>query len=128
MKLQKLIYYAHAFHLVNFKEKLIDENLQAWIYGPVFTKLYQEFCKHSYHALKKTSKGNDNKLLPNQKETINLVIEKFGNMDGGDLSEQTYKGKPWLNSFNKSCDWEQNVITDKDLIKYFSKKNINNVI
>ncbi|WEK82324.1 MAG: hypothetical protein PR2021_2520 [Candidatus Phytoplasma pruni] len=66
--------------------------------------------------------------MPNQKETINLVIEKFGNMDSGDLSEQTHKEKPWLNSFNKSCDWEQNAITDKDLIKYFSKKNINNVI
>ncbi|WP_265332888.1 Panacea domain-containing protein [Mulberry dwarf phytoplasma] len=56
MKLQKIIYYAHAFHLVNQKQKLINSTLQAWIYGPVFPELYIEFCKYSYNPVKKRIK------------------------------------------------------------------------
>lgn len=43
MKLQKLVYYAHAWYLANYDEPLISEPIQAWRYGPVIQSLYSEF-------------------------------------------------------------------------------------
>jgi uncharacterized phage-associated protein len=45
MHIQKLVYYAHAWHLaVDVSGRpLIDEPLEAWNYGPVIRSLYREF-------------------------------------------------------------------------------------
>ncbi len=43
MKLQKLVYYAHAWHLAFHGKPLIREEIQAWKYGPVIQELYHEF-------------------------------------------------------------------------------------
>lgn len=43
MKLQKLVYYAHAWSLALFNEPLIKDRIEAWRYGPVIPTLYEEF-------------------------------------------------------------------------------------
>ena len=43
MKLQKLVYYAHAWSLVIFNEPLINETIRAWKYGPVIDSIYHDF-------------------------------------------------------------------------------------
>ncbi|MFO0851363.1 MAG: DUF4065 domain-containing protein [Gemmataceae bacterium] len=50
MKMQKLVYYAHGWHLGLADKPLIDEPVQAWPYGPVVPSLYQEF-KHFGNGL-----------------------------------------------------------------------------
>ena len=45
MKVHKLVYFAHGWHLALTEKPLIDETLQAWAYGPVVPSLYHEF-KH----------------------------------------------------------------------------------
>lgn len=47
MKLQKLIYYIDAWHLVFFYEPLINENFEAWVHGPVVREVW-DFLKISY--------------------------------------------------------------------------------
>ena len=43
MKLQKLLYFAHGFWLASTGQPLIDEQPQAWQYGPVYPSAYHEF-------------------------------------------------------------------------------------
>ena len=43
MKLQKLVYIAHGWHLALFDASLIRERVQAWRWGPVIEDLYHEF-------------------------------------------------------------------------------------
>lgn len=43
MKLQKLVYYAHGWYAGHTGEPLINEQIEAWPYGPVIPSLYHEF-------------------------------------------------------------------------------------
>lgn len=43
LKLQKLVYFAHAWNLAIKDEPLVDEQPEAWDYGPVFSSVYHEF-------------------------------------------------------------------------------------
>ena len=43
MKMQKLVYLAHGWHLAIHDRPLISENFEAWPYGPVEEDLYHIF-------------------------------------------------------------------------------------
>ena len=45
MKLHKLLYYAHGWHLGFRDTPLLDETLEAWRYGPVVPSVYREFAR-----------------------------------------------------------------------------------
>ena len=42
MKIQKLVYFAHGWHLGFQEQPLSVEDAQAWQWGPVFPDLYHE--------------------------------------------------------------------------------------
>jgi uncharacterized phage-associated protein len=44
MKLRKLVYYAHGWHLGLTGKPLLNEEVQAWSFGPVLMSLYKEFA------------------------------------------------------------------------------------
>lgn len=43
MKLQKLVYYSHAWWLAFNNEPLFDDDVEAWPWGPVVRSLYLQF-------------------------------------------------------------------------------------
>ena len=57
MKLQKLIYFAHGWHLAIIGEPLIDECVQAWSYGPVIDSIYHEFKEYGSGPIKRHARS-----------------------------------------------------------------------
>ena len=57
MKLQKLVYIAHGWHLGLFDGLLISERVEAWRWGPVIESLYHEFKEFAKQPI--TRKAQD---------------------------------------------------------------------
>lgn len=116
MKLQKLLYYAHGWHLALTDEPLLDDRIEAWKWGPVIPSIYHEFKAFgnepigSVRAKKIALVPVDGKLririqtacLPdgeeskNAKAIVERVYKTFRPYNAIQLSQMTHKpGSPW---------------------------------
>ncbi len=97
MKLQKMVYLAHAWMLALHGIPLVQGRLEAWRYGPVFPQLY--------HALK--AKGAEPLTLADvpecdatfDEDETNLMVwavERYGPLSAARLSRLTHaQSSPW---------------------------------
>lgn len=122
MQIQKLVYISHGFNLAFLNKPLIDEDVQAWQYGPVIPSLYEEFRGFGNKPITKEAtittidddfnvKNIIPKIADNQtEELINAVWNKYKIYSGPNLSDLTHKtGTPWSivvqsNSFFSTID------------------------
>ena len=109
MKLQKLVYYAHGWLLANTGKPLINEEIQAWTYGPVVPDIFNEFRSFgnshidTYATELRFSNGKLSLTVPevdkddeDANEIIRKVWENCKNMTAIQLSNATHaKGTPW---------------------------------
>ncbi len=96
MKLQKLCYYSHAWHLVWDEEPLFPEQIQAWANGPVVRALYSahrgEFRVGTMPGWTGADPAN---LTESEQSTIEAVLNFYGPMSAHQLSELTHSERPW---------------------------------
>lgn len=95
MKLQKIVYYSQAYHLVQFDEPLFPERIEAWVNGPVAPDLYKEHAHEFVISDGFFGRVPEESLGEAQKGVIDLVVEKLGGMTGKALSELTHSEAPW---------------------------------
>ena len=125
MQLIKLTYIAHGFSLAILKGPLIDENVEAWRYGPVIPSLYRRLKKYgsrgvseilppAFFGLKtQTLEGDDERL-------VDLVFEKYGTLSGPQLSHLTHReGTPWQQNYHPN---EMGTEIDDQLIRAHYKQ------
>lgn len=126
LKLQKLVYYAQAWHLANYNKKLFGENFQAWIHGPVIPELYSEYKKFGHLAIqkeidfKKLSKKINKKTLT----YLNEVARVYMPCGAYQLEMMTHKEDPWVNA-RKGCASDEkctNVISTTEIKSYYGNK------
>ncbi|MFC2003077.1 Panacea domain-containing protein [Chloroflexota bacterium] len=93
MKLQKLVYYSQAWSLVWDEAPMFAEKIQAWANGPVVRKLYDQHT--GSFQVTSLRRGNPDNLTTTQKETIDAVLEGYGNRSARWLSDLTHMEEPW---------------------------------
>jgi uncharacterized phage-associated protein len=95
-KLQKLVYYAQAWHCVWEDKPLFDARIEAWANGPVCRELYD---RHRGSFVIAAFAGSDCSRLNNdERETVEKVVEYYGKFDGQQLSDLTHAESPWKNA------------------------------
>ena len=92
MKLHKLLYYAQAWHLVWDEAPLFEERIEAWANGPVVPAIYQQ---HRGRFKLDSWDGDATNLVPNEAESVDVVLEDYGHMSAHDLSTLTHLEAPW---------------------------------
>lgn len=136
MKLQKLVYFGHGWHLGYDRGALSAENAEAWRWGPVFPELY--------HAVKIWGSGpvlepvrvfevNDGRRrwstpdLPSgenfTKKLVERVWEVYGHMSGPALSQLTHEpGSPWQVIRDRNPGKRDVVIPNSLIREHFAQK------
>lgn len=93
MKLQKLVYYSQAWHLVWDDEALFQEPIEAWANGPVVRELYNEH--RGMFMVSRWPKGDSEHLSEAERETVDVVVRFYGDKAAQWLSELTHTEAPW---------------------------------
>ncbi len=122
MKLQKLVYYSQAWSLVWDDETIFDNPIEAWSNGPVVWELYNAHrgaFKVSANDFKHLATGY---LSEANKETIDAVLEAYGNKSARWLSDQTHSEQPWQFARQGLAPLERgnNPITLASMSEYYS--------
>lgn len=123
LKLQKLLYYVQAWSLVWDDAPMFDEDFEAWINGPVVRALFNKLRGFYYCPL--TIDGADvNQLNDNQKDTIDHVLQGYGNLSSVDLVYNTHHERPWKEARaglpdNIKCT---NIITKQSMLEFYSEQ------
>ncbi len=94
MKLQKLVYYAQAWSLVWDERPLFAETIEAWANGPVCPDLYQAH-RGKFMLSPGEIDGDPDTIDADGRETIEAVLEFYGNKEPQWLSDLTHMESPW---------------------------------
>lgn len=102
MQLLKLVYITHGWMLGFFNKPLINENIEAWKYGPVIPALYQAVKRYGGNEVaEEIPAAGHQELTSEEKSVINFVYKKYGELGGIRLSMITHQpGTPWSRIFS----------------------------
>lgn len=127
MQLQKLVYIAHGISLAKYDSPLLDEEVDAWKYGPVIDPLYQVLKPFGSGVVKVKKGTSTSGLTEDQVTLIKEVVDKFKELDGIQLSTLTHQpDSPWYRVWNNGRGHEiRGTKIPNDLIKEHYKKILN---
>jgi uncharacterized phage-associated protein len=122
-KLQKLCYYAQAWHLALLNKPLFDNSFEAWIHGPVCPELYHQYKDFGWCLIPKTSSVPSN-IAEESIEILDAVYDAYGKLSGDDLEFLTHSEKPWIEARKGLNEWEpsHNIIKEDTMAKYYKEK------
>ena len=128
LKLQKLLYILHGWHLAITDEPVFEDEVEAWAYGPVVRKVYKAFRIYGDKPI--GDLGGDKTRVDASKDLFNemlsVVWEKYKGFSSFDLVNATHaRGTPWdLARENDEKIIDNDVIRDhyKWLLKRFEDK------
>jgi len=120
MKLQKLVYYSQAWSLVWDEQALFQEGIEAWANGPVVRELF--YFHRGHFLVSSIPIGNPDMLNDIQKETVDAVLEFYGNKSAQWLIDLSHQEKPWQEArkglaLNTSSN---RIITMDSIAEYYS--------
>lgn len=94
LKLQKLLYYAQAWHLVLFNKELFCEDFQAWVHGPVLLSQYHRFKDNQWRPI--MDEVDKPSLTKAEEKFLDKIIEVFGCETPIALEQMTHNELPWI--------------------------------
>jgi len=102
LKLMKLVYLSHAWHLALRDQDLIQEEVQAWQYGPVIPELYRLIRAYRAEPVPASALPHGSQLSSDQKAVVDAVWDTYRPFSGVQLSALTHKlGTPWDKAYKK---------------------------
>lgn len=93
MKLQKLVYYAQAWHCAWTDDVLFSNKIEAWKDGPVCPDLYQ--THRGAFRISTVRSGDVGALSADEKDSIDRVLAFYGDKSPQWLSDLTHMEDPW---------------------------------
>ncbi len=130
LKLQKLMYYAQAWHLAITGNRLFDGKFEAWVHGPVLVKLYDDYKSFRWNPIERLDLGEGSfekiKHSINNTETSEIledIVEEYFGLSAYELERLTHLEDPWLKARSGIPNDEPSnaEIFDKWMIDYYKQ-------
>lgn len=120
VRLQKLLYYAQAWHLVTMDSPLYDDDITAFEYGPVVRSVWM---KHRSKITVKWSDhlGEPDALTDAEREVVDAVLHAYRENQPFDLADLTHREDPWQDAWNDPHDKR---ISNEAMQRYYSKDSV----
>jgi len=121
LKLQKLLYYAQAWYLVNNNNcKLFDEEIEAWQHGPVVREVYDRYKKFKGLPIEEDLSNDDvNALSEDIHKYMSEFLDEFMDYSATSLVNMTHSEAPWIEAYNRcKCG---GIISTDSMYNYYSK-------
>lgn len=96
-----MLYFLDIFYLIDKQKRLIDENFQAWQYGPVIPEVYQCYAMNAAYPIniRETIKEE----FPNDYSSyLYGFIDKLARMKPWDLVSFSHRpNQPWFKAYKE---------------------------
>lgn len=114
LKLQKMLYYQQGYHLAAFGTPLFEEEVEAWMYGPVVPCVYDVYSQYGSETLPETD--NPIELLEEEEILFNQVYQAYRDFSAIGLMNRTHNEQPWLQALPHD---RGTVISNESMKSYF---------
>lgn len=101
LKLQKLVFYAQAYHLAMYREPLFRERIEAWEHGPVVPSVYHEYKRFGYGNIPQPTDLDPKAFDTNTSEFLDDVYNVFGQYSAWKLRNMTHEERPWAEAYRE---------------------------
>src|ERR1035437_7508133 len=115
MKLQKLVYYSQVWSAVWDDDCLFPEQIEAWKNGPVVRSLWQ--ATRGQFRVNQIPNGDSTHVWENDRNTIDRVLDFYGNQDAQWLSDLTHMELPWIEAYQQG---QNTPISLETISEYYS--------
>jgi len=126
LKLQKLCYYAQAWHLTLRKAPMFGDRIEAWAHGPVVPRLYRRFKNFKWACISPEHASSDpfTDLHSTDISFLETVWKRYGSLTGKQLEILTHREAPWKKAYGNRplgslCTEE---ITHDAMVSYYRTK------
>lgn len=132
MQLQKLVYLAHGWNLAVNGRELIEDEFEAWEFGPVVRKLYNALARYGKNYVSSLIRWGDDTpfsadddgvarapLDAQELAVVDKVWEQYRGFEAFQLSALTHaKRSPWEKYYEKG---KNRVIDNNAIWDYFAE-------
>lgn len=123
-KLQKLCYYAQAWYVTLYNnDPLFEEEIQAWVHGPVVAALCPQFADYRWDLIPQ-QEFDDSDFSDDEVSVLEAVYRTYGPLDGEQLESIMRHEDPWIQARGDLKPWETCTapITLASMREYYGKK------
>ena len=123
LKLQKLIYLAQGFSFAFNDKELFNEDMEAWVHGPVIKSICQLFKNYRYEPIVEKYKLSD--IDKDSLSILEYVRDNYSQYEAKFLEELSHSQDPW-NSARDALDYDE--LSNKAISKYQIANYFTNLI
>lgn len=124
MKLEKLTYYAQAWHITWTGRPLFDDRVEAWAQGPVAPVL---FAAHRTQLIvTRVPGGESQQVADDERDVIDAVLKFYAGFNAEQLSEMTHNEDPWRQARAglPANAWSKKEITPNSMRRFYTRQII----
>jgi len=126
MKLQKLVYFAQGWYLALYQRPLIDEQIEAWEYGPVIPSLFHTMKRFGNSVVEHYIHKQGIPVAPSSAihDFLEEIWRIYGMFTATQLSNMTHEpGTPWKEVYEK---YQGRIPRNTDISQELMKEWFNN--